>query len=204
MSLLEKNLKNFSWPDKKKKSLFSERKDWWNAARLEIGSKAEGLSIYSRGYKDAADRLVEYAQTDKTSINLLVFPILFLYRHYLELALKEIIIAATRYLAMEQNDIKGHDLIRLWERVKGLISEANLDIPNTEMSAVANQISQFHKLDESSETFRYPVDNKGNIFKNLSEYINIENVKEIVDGLHAWCFGLVCVLGEYEDAKNQF
>lgn len=201
MSLLEKNSKNFNWPDKKK-SLFSERKDWYNLAHLEVVNKAQALAVYSQAYKDAGDRLVECAQTDKTSINFLVFPILFLYRHYLELALKETIIAATQYLEKD-HDIKGHNLIQLWEDAKKFIFEADLDIPNSEMDAVANQISQFHKLDQSSETFRYPVDNKGNIFPNLSDYINIQNVREIVDGLHAWFFGLICVLGEYEDAKGQ-
>lgn len=203
MSLLERNLNNISWPDKKK-SLFSDRKDWWNTARLEIGSKSEGLAIYSQSYKDAGDRLVEYAQTDKTSINFLVFPILFLYRHYLELALKEIILTATQYLEKEHDAINSHSLSQLWREAKKLISEVDLNIPNDEMVAVENQISQFHKLDKSSMTFRYPVDKQGNVFKNLSDYINIENVREIVDGLHAWCFGVACVLGEYEDARNQF
>jgi len=191
-----------NWPDKKR-SLFSERKDWWNLARLEIGNDAEGFAIYSKGYKDAADRLVEYTQKDKTSLNFLVFPILFLYRHYLELALKEIIIAANRYLE-EHNSIKSHNLIQLWERVKGLISDANLDISSDDVNTVENQIFQFDNLDKSSMTFRYPVDKQGGVFENLSDYINIQNVKEIVDGLHSWCFGLVCVLGEYEEAKNQF
>lgn len=203
MSLLEETLKNLNWSDKKK-SLFSKRKDWWNLARLDIRDDTEGFAIYSKGYKDAADRLVEYTQTDKTSINFLVFPILFLYRHYLELALKEIIIAANRFLEKEHNVAKSHNIMHLWEKVKGLISDVDLDIPSNEMNAVENQISQFYKLDESSMTFRYPVNKQGRIFENLSDYINIQNVREIVDGLHSWCFGLVCVLLEYEDAKNQF
>jgi len=203
MSLMEDHLKNSNWPDRKK-SLFSVRKDWWNVARLEIGNKAEGLSIYSQGYKDAADRLVEYAQTDSTSINLIVFPILFLYRHYIELALKEIILTATQYLKKEHSTINSHNLSQLWKETKKLISEADLNIPKDDIVAVENQISQFHELDKSSMTFRYPVDKQGNIFKNLSDYINIENVREILDGLHAWCFGLVCMLGEYEDVKDQF
>ncbi|MBD3338588.1 MAG: hypothetical protein GF353_05750 [Candidatus Lokiarchaeota archaeon] len=203
MSLIEEHFKKLSWPEKKK-SIFSERKDWWNKASLEISSNTEGLAIYTQSFKDAGDRLVEYAQSDKTSINFLVFPILFLYRHYIELALKEIILSATQYLEKENNAINSHNLSHLWDETKKLISEVDLDIPEDEIVAVENQIIQFHKLDMSSMTFRYPVDKQGNVFKNLSEYINIENVREIVDGLYAWCFGLVCVLGEYEDAKHQF
>ncbi len=203
MSLLEEHLKKLSWPDKKK-SLFSKRKDWWNIAHLEITNIDDGLSIYSQAYKDAADILVEHTQTDKTSLNFMVFPILFLYRHYIELALKEIILTASKYLGKKQSTINFHTLSKLWEEAKRLILEVDLDIPKDDIVAVANQILQFHNLDKSSMTFRYPADNQGNVFKNLSDYINIENVREIVDGLHAWFFGLACVLGEYQDAKNQY
>jgi hypothetical protein len=203
MSILEEHLKNLNWPDKKK-SLFSKRKDWWNFARIEITSMDEGLSIYSQAYKDAADRLVEHTQSDRTSLNFMVFPILFLYRHYIELALKEIILSASEYLEKEQKNTNIHTLSKLWEEAKKLIFEVDLEIPNDEIIAIENQILQFHKLDKSSETFRYPFDRQGNVFKNLSDYINIENVREIVDGLHAWCFGLVCVLSEYQVLKNQY
>ena len=171
MSLLEENLKKFNWPDKKK-SLFSDRKDWWNIARLQITSTSEGFDIYAQSYKDAGDRLVEYTQTDKTSINFLVFPILFLYRHYLELALKQIILAATKYIEKEQGDIfTNHDLSKLWKRTKDLISEIKMDIQCDDIIAVENQILQFYQLDASSQTFRYPIDIKGNIFKNFSNTI---------------------------------
>ena len=52
--------------------------------------------------------------------------------------------------------------------------------------------------------FGYPVDTKHYVFKNLSDYIIIENVGEMMDGLHVWFFGLVCVLGEYQDKNNQY
>ena len=201
MSILDDNLKKTSWPSKKN-SLFSERKDWWNVAHLEIASVAEGLAIYAQSYKDAGDRLVEYAKSDKTSINILVFPILFLYRHYLELALKEIIIAATKYLEKGHNNVfSKHNLSQLWNRTKELISEIKIDIPNNDLNAVEYQILQFDRLDSSSQKFRYPVGNNGDVFVNISNSINIENVREIINGLWAWCFGIVCVLGEYEEAK---
>lgn len=206
MSLIEKYLKNLNWPDKKK-SLFSKRKDWWNLARIKITNLDEGFSVYSQAYKDAADILVEHTKKDKTSINFLVYPILFLYRHYIELALKELIYVASQYLEKEQSAFNSHDLIFLWNKAKKLISELNIDIidiSEDDIKAVENQIKQFNELDKSSMTFRYPVDKKGDVFKNLSDYINVENIKEILDGLYAWFYGLVCVIGEYQDLKNQY
>jgi len=207
MSLLEKHLNNSNWPDKKK-SLFSTKKDWWNLARIEITDLDEGLTIYTDAYKNAADILVEYAKKDKTSINFLVFPILFLYRHYIELALKELIYTASKYLDDPQYSFGSHNLIYLWEKTKKLISELvkvidGFNISEDELIAVENQIKQFDSLDKSSMTFRYPVDKNGNVIKNLSDYINIENVRQIMDGLFSWFYGLVCFIGEYQDLKNQ-
>lgn len=202
MGLMDDILKKSRWPDRKQ-SLFSERKDWWNNARLDISRVDEGYAIYSEAYKDAADRLVEYSKVNKTSINFLVFPILFLYRHYIELALKEIILTASVFLEKDNKIMAGHNISRLWVESKKLISEIELDIPQQEINVLDFQIYQFHDLDKCSMTFRYPTDKSGNVYVNLSDSININNVQEIIAAMHCWFFGLVCVIGEYQDAKNQ-
>ncbi len=207
MSLLEKHFNSLNWPDKKK-SLFSTGKDWWNLARIDITDLDEGLTIYTDAYKNAADILVDYTKEDKTSINFLVFPIIFLYRHYIELALKELIYTASKYLDDTQHSFNSHNLLNLWKTTKKLISELvkiidDFDIPEDEIIAVENQIKQFDSLDKCSMTFRYPVDKNGNVFKNLSDYINIENVRQIMDGLYSWFYGLVCFISEYQELKNQ-
>lgn len=207
MSLLEKYLKDLSWPDKKK-SLFATGKDWWHLAQIQITDIDEGFTIYTDAYKDAADSLVEHAKRYKASINFLVFPILFLYRHYIELVLKQLIYTASKYLGNTQYSFKSHDLISLWETTKKLIFELDkfiddFNIPKDELTAVENQIKQFDSLDKSSMTFRYPIDKNGNVFKNLSDYINVENVRQIMDGLYAWFYGLLCFIDECQELKNQ-
>ncbi len=207
MSLLEIYLKDLSWPDKKK-YLFATGREWWNLAQIQITNIDEGFTIYTDAYKYAADTLVEYAKRDKTSINFLIFPILFLYRHYIELALKQLIYTASKYLDNTQYSFNSHDLISLWETTKELILKLvnvidDFNIPKNELIAVENQIKQFDSLDRSSMTFRYPIDKNGNVFKNLSDYINIENVRQIMDGLFSWFYGLVCFIDEYQELKKQ-
>src|SRR4030042_2814002 len=69
--------------------LFTTAEDWWNNACLNFIHN--GWSIYAIGYKDAADILVSHIEEKRRYQDTLVYPIVFLYRQYLELALKDII-----------------------------------------------------------------------------------------------------------------
>lgn len=53
-------------------------------------STPQNWGMYTIGYKEAGDLLLQYALNVGRQ-NVLVYPIIFLYRHYIELQLKEII-----------------------------------------------------------------------------------------------------------------
>lgn len=69
--------------------IFSTSEDWWNKACLALGH--DRWSIYAIGYKDAADLLVDNIEGNGRQHDFLVYPIVFLYRQYLELAIKDVI-----------------------------------------------------------------------------------------------------------------
>ena len=75
--------------------------------------------VYAEGFKRAAELLIENVKTT-FEINTVVYPILTLYRQYVELTLKEII-AYGQYL--ERHDVRqgGHDLKKLWAAAKSYI-----------------------------------------------------------------------------------
>ena len=75
------------WPVKGDK-LFLKGGDWQHSACL--GWAPNKWDAYAVGYKDAADIVVEKATTTGRGLDTLVYPIAFLYRHYLELRLKEL------------------------------------------------------------------------------------------------------------------
>lgn len=119
----------------------------------------------------------------------------FLFRHYLELSLKMLILCGRRLKDKQTNaawneieDVrKTHNLNDLWAMV---LDEAK---PKTEpkdwnrydMAFVKNCVFEFHDVDARNVTFRY--DNKSREryhtinFKNLSN--NMEHVHEVFDGL---------------------
>ncbi|TOF72136.1 hypothetical protein, partial [Vibrio parahaemolyticus] len=74
--------------------------------------------FYNEGYKTAARELtVNYGDRLTNEKDTLVFPIVFLYRQYLELTLKDIIRELDRKLGYNRNDkiLSQHKQLPLWD-----------------------------------------------------------------------------------------
>lgn len=80
--------------------------------------------LYAEGYRRGAEILVERAAATRGELDALVYPIVFLYRQYAELALKILVRDAGILIDDPEAPINTHDLARLWARVETLLSAA--------------------------------------------------------------------------------
>lgn len=78
-------------------------------------NKDSALYGLREGYKNSADDLVDIAVSrgNIKTLDTYIFPILFSYRHSIEISLKHIYLRATGNLPKG-----GHDLLTLWNTVK--------------------------------------------------------------------------------------
>jgi len=116
--------------------------------------------LYSDSYKEAASKLFEQIDGDVYYTNILVYPLVFLSRHFLELRLKELISGLNYAVTGQFNFPKGHKLLNLWCEYKRLVIAAGegygpekIHLENTE-----KLIIEFDSVDPGSMSFRYPVD----------------------------------------------
>lgn len=72
---------------------------------------------YADGYKTAADLLVEKIEGHAPE-DILILPIVFMYRHHIELRLKYIITALDVLSGTQIQNLAIHNLIPLWDYVK--------------------------------------------------------------------------------------
>jgi hypothetical protein len=100
-----------SWP-KAGDSLFSRCDDTWNNACLNFARNP--WDLYARGYLEAADHLANRVLESERGLGTWVYPIVFLYRHYLELRLKELIIQGSVLIEAPANLKLNHRLDELW------------------------------------------------------------------------------------------
>lgn len=84
-----------------------------------------------------------------------IIPILFLWRHHLEISLKIIITDIADYKDAACPAIEStHDLIHLWGLAKKGLEEFVLD--DAEMKAIERAVKSFSEFDPNSQAFRYP------------------------------------------------
>ncbi len=161
-------------------------KDQTNA---NIGWMNNKSQFYNEGYKAAARELtIDYDKRLVNEKDTLVFPIVFLYRQYIELTLKDLIFELDNKLGCTRNDkiLAQHKLLPLWDaaikQYDSFIKTENITLKFTLTSNKERIIvTQFNQMDEDSFSFRYASDKKGNETLEGVEYISVNNFKNKIE-----------------------
>ncbi len=139
-----------------------------------------GWGLYAIGYKKAGDVLVEHVAGDRGEADALVYPIVFSYRQYLELMLKDVLMEARRYYEIDEPFENDHSLLVHWHPLRELLARRWPERPD-ELDAVEANLQQFDAVDRGSFAFRYATTTKG--APSLPEdmqHINLRNLSEVV------------------------
>ena len=108
----------------------------------------------------------------------MIYPILFVYRHAIELAMKWIL---TMYGGYGANDIAHHDLWQLWKLCREVIDTAGDG--NGSSDTVEPIIKEMHDLDKSALAFRYGIDKNNNPPKLPEGLYDLENIRDVMTGV---------------------
>ena len=167
---------DFSWP-KIGDRLFSEAHPAQGA--FLAAHSDERLYRLTEGYKQAADLLVEQTEIDPSRRPTLVYPIIFCYRHFLELTLKAML---EEYGLMGNVPRSDHP------------EEKGTDV-------VEHCIAEFAKIDPFSETFRYPISRKGQPFDISHESIDLLQLRDTVQAIENYFMGSDGLLSTLQNAQ---
>lgn len=152
------------------------------ALNADISHWNKDFHGYAKGYKDAADLIVHGVINGSRELTLqvsyLVFPVVFLYRQYLELRLKEIILIGNRRNNRSDGFPKHHRIDELWSHAKPHIEAASSEISYDVLEAVENCIKEFSGLDPDGMAFRYPIDREGKFHLPEWTVINLRHLGE--------------------------
>lgn len=112
--------------------------------------------LYTAGFKPGVEILLESVKPTY-EVNTVIFPILLLYRHYVEISLKEAI-GYGRYLDEQSKPLTGgHNLQNLWEEARKSIEKHIAEtIKAEELDRIEVLIHEIHSIDPSSEGSHYP------------------------------------------------
>jgi hypothetical protein len=163
-----------------------EREDEWGEPKgfLVGGWGFYPLRVLAQQYFDAASILVRAVERNQWEDYKLAFPVLYLYRHFLELMLKAVL----------EDPPRTHDIERLTSEVEAEV-QAHFGQPIP--AVVKTWLYEFATRDRASTAYRY-----GEVFEPESkswvslpgeEHVELQNLRAVMQVIHG---GLSRVLDE--------
>ncbi len=201
-------------PPRKGDRLFrDDLPDWHNNACLNA-TWGHDEAAYQEGYRRGARLLVEHVVEHARDQDFLAYPIIFLYRHNIELALKSIILQTPYIIDRELTDVEkqhlgSHRLDPLWQDLKPLFANvckaAGWDrLEPADIEGVDDYIRQLSEMDRDFFAFRYTRSKQG--CRSLPadvKRINLRHFAELVERLADYLEGLDAAVYSLVEAKSE-
>lgn len=190
-----------------------ERELPWPRAGDELFAAAEyawmngqirpwGNASYIIGYKAAGDILVERVEEHYIEADTLIFPIVFCYRQYLELLLKDVLSDARIYFDVDEPIPRSHSLLVPWRLLRPLLAQRWPDDP-TDLNAAEAGLQQFDAVDQGSFAFRYATTPAGeNSLPRELQQIDPRNFAEVVERIGVFLEACATALIEEREAAD--
>lgn len=181
--------------------LFIEEKNPDFGAWLQ--NPANKFFLYSEGYKSAGDALYNHCIANPFYNNSLIYPMVFTYRQYIELRLKELILMGNNFNNVEEDFPDQHSLLRLWNIYRNILFSIE-QIDKNLLDSVERLITEFNSEDPQSMNFRYPLSRGPNRSASLTrDTIDLKNFKSIIDKLYDFFSWQWDMLSHYSDMKAE-
>lgn len=158
--------------------------------------------LYSMGYLRAGDVMVDYILENGCYMDTLVYPIIFNYRQYIELRLKEIIWSGRMLLDQEGRYPFSHNIDNLWGIAKRLVDLTWEDAEKPEEYALIDSVmADFAEIDPNSEAFRFTENRDGERYLKGIERLDTPHIKDVVGKVARFLDGVSMGIGVYLDYK---
>jgi hypothetical protein len=182
----------FKWEDPYNYNAYIHEYDIYQWDLYAIGYKYSGDLIIDSGLDQYHLDINKYFNMYRT-VDVLVWPAIFLYRQYLELRLKAIIIRGN----MLQSHVDCvyppiHEIDKVWKDCRPIIESLNTNSQSNpsalaELEVMDKYIEEFSNLDENSFTFRYPVNKKDKKpWKYRLKQLSLKNLRDIMDKIFSY------------------
>ncbi|MEX1027335.1 MAG: hypothetical protein WD049_04910 [Candidatus Paceibacterota bacterium] len=157
-----------------------------------ITPNALGGIAYANGYFVAADLLTKHAKANNCERDLLVFPICYLYRHNLELQLKELIATSETALGLPKHKTTHHRVKKLWNLARTLLIQADPKASDAdEFKRVDRLMDYIDLVDADAQSFRFPVKTDGSASLNGVVEIDLDALAELSNSVTLYLWGCV-------------
>ena len=179
-------IQNYRSP-KKGDRLLKESQDWERGVKFSNDIISRHVQIWDGNMRAGAILISAWAE-NSPGRHYLIYPILFNYRHSIELAMKWIINMYGGHATVRIDDYENHNLWKLWCLCKQIIVE--LGSEDEEIPVVEQIIKDFHDLDGSGQNFRFAYSKVNRTLLELPKYpIDLLHIQDVMEGVAHFFYG---------------
>jgi hypothetical protein len=191
---------DFPWPTRGQKP-FKDGAHWLGDAKVADDTD-ERVYRMPEAYKRAADLLIERAVNDRAHRDYLVYPVIFCYRHFLELQMKCFLHEYGELVDIGAN-WTDHELDKVWPSFREMLRRfGNGD--EDAIQVVADCVADFAEVDPRSFNFRYPTGRKGKPLIHAIEHLDLLNLYNVMGSVSSFFMGLEGSLDERKEAQTSY
>jgi hypothetical protein len=154
---------------------------------------------YAVGYFMAGRQVAAAAMADQMEIDVFVYPLVFLYRHAIELALKHLVTVLPSLYGAEGKYHATHNLLDNWRVARGHLERHPKLSRAASIPAFEAILRDFVEFDPKGEAFRFPEERAGVPFLQSTNHINLvvfaEAMQFIEAAFHSWRHGVRDAIG---------
>lgn len=173
------------WPDVPR-LCFGPGEDRRLDADVSWTQSTRDIYPYGEGYRRAAVALLDSMPQHEQNPDFLIWPLAFLWRHHIELLLKDIINKGRLLDGDETGFPEHHRLLDLWREARPHIAECGSD-DAPEIANVEAAIKEFQRIDPGADGFRYPSAptrrGGGRSLPNAPDQVNLQTLQTTMLGL---------------------
>ena len=152
--------------------------------------------MYADSYYNAAFQLLEDAKNQRycdycqpcQNIDSIIYPICFLYRHFVELTLKWLHL---KYASLDDEgrteylNHAGHKLDQCWKDLKPFLEKKLLKVDcNCDIEAIEHYVNEWNQFDEESFKMRYPCSKNKESVSVEGLKLDVVTLKEKMESFH--------------------
>ncbi len=166
-------------------------------AEVEWVQSQRNLYPYIEGFQRAAAMIVDSLKAEHQNPNYIVWPLASLWRHCIELRLKQVIVKGKELKGERGGFPPHHRLTELWNLARPYIVECGAkDAP--ELDNVEVNLIEFEKIDPNAAGFRYPfaTDGVAPSLQSPPTLVNLLVLHETMGAIANFLDGVLSVIQE--------
>lgn len=183
-------MSDMPWPKKGNKAFVSVRE----GKSFQLDRFHYPFPLKPDAFKIAAEMVIDQCEkADRFTLReQIFFPVAYLYRHGIELYLKDIITTGIHMQFFNRDKVEealaNHNLAKLWNHAKKLLNERWPTADDAPLKAVEAVVNEFHQADPNGQVFRYDEDKTGkpHRYESLPDRIGLVNMRTTMDGVFSF------------------